>query len=198
MFSKKNKILLRSIYYSKKIPFDLLFCLLKLKNYDLTWRLYGYPLIYMHSKSKIEIGTNWTACSSPRYNSIGVFQKVIIKSLSPNSKIKIGNNVGMSGVSISCSKSITIGDNTLLGSGVLITDSDAHSILYQHRNDPEYIVSKPVNIGKDVFIGARAIILKGVTIGDGAVIGAGSVVSQNVDSLTIVAGNPARFVRKIF
>jgi maltose O-acetyltransferase len=54
----------------------------------------------------------------------------------------------------------------------------------------------PVEIGRSVFIGARAIVLKGVTIGDGAVIGAGAVVTRDVEPGSIVAGNPARAVSK--
>ena len=52
-------------------------------------------------------------------------------------------------------------------------------------------VSDPINIGENCFIGARAIILKGVQIGDGAVIGAGSVVTKNVPEGAIACGNPA-------
>jgi acetyltransferase-like isoleucine patch superfamily enzyme len=52
--------------------------------------------------------------------------------------------------------------------------------------------ARPVRIGRGVFVGARAIILKGVTIGDRAIIGAGAVVTRNVPPRTVVAGNPAR------
>ena len=54
-----------------------------------------------------------------------------------------------------------------------------------------------VTIGNDVWIGAGAIILNGVTIGEGAVVGAGSVVTKDVNPYEIVAGNPARVIRKI-
>ena len=54
-----------------------------------------------------------------------------------------------------------------------------------------------VHIGKNCWIGAGAIIMPGVTIGDNVVIGAGSVVTKNVPDFTVVAGNPARIVRKI-
>ena len=55
---------------------------------------------------------------------------------------------------------------------------------------------EPVVIGNDVWIGARVIILPGVHIGDGCVIGAGSVVTKDVEEYTVVAGNPAKFIRK--
>ncbi len=59
------------------------------------------------------------------------------------------------------------------------------------------ITCKPVHICRQVWIGAGATILPGVTIGENAVVGAGSVVTHDVESNTIVAGNPARFIRKI-
>jgi len=52
-----------------------------------------------------------------------------------------------------------------------------------------------VVIGANVWIGARAIVLKGVTIGDASVIGAGSVIIRDVPAFAVVAGNPARFIR---
>jgi acetyltransferase-like isoleucine patch superfamily enzyme len=56
------------------------------------------------------------------------------------------------------------------------------------------VVSRPVTIGNNVFIGAHSTILKGVTIGDKAIIGAGSVVAKSVPAGEIWAGNPARFI----
>jgi len=59
-------------------------------------------------------------------------------------------------------------------------------------------VDGPTEIGNDVWIGLRAIIMPGVRIGDGAVIGAGSIVTKDVAPYAIVAGNPARFIRNRF
>lgn len=56
--------------------------------------------------------------------------------------------------------------------------------------------AEPITIGNDVWIGGSATILPGVTIGDNAVIGAGCVVTRDVPSNTVVAGNPARVIRK--
>lgn len=68
---------------------------------------------------------------------------------------------------------------------------------YEEIWDSEYetMTKGPVNIGNDVWIGDRAIILSGVTIGDGAVIGAGSIVTHDVDPYSIVAGVPADRVK---
>ena len=54
----------------------------------------------------------------------------------------------------------------------------------------------PITIGHDTWITARAIVLPGVIIGDGAVVGAGSVVTKDVEPWTVVAGNPAKFIKK--
>lgn len=57
---------------------------------------------------------------------------------------------------------------------------------------------KETKIGNDVWIGNSALIMQGITVGDGAVIGAGSIVTKDVEPYTIVAGNPARVIRKRF
>jgi putative colanic acid biosynthesis acetyltransferase WcaF len=58
------------------------------------------------------------------------------------------------------------------------------------------LVTVPIKIGKNVFVGARAFIMPGITIGDYAVIGANSVVSKDVEPWTVVGGNPAKFIKK--
>jgi len=163
-----------------------------LGTWNFTWRFHDLPIIRMCHNSKIEIGEYFVACSNAYYNSIGVFQKVMLFTISEQSVIKIGNNVGISGSVISCNSSIIIGDNVLIGSGVLITDNDAHSINPIFRKVQAKNKSAPILIENDVFIGARSIILKGVTLGQGCVIGAGSVVASNVDAFSIVVGNPAK------
>jgi putative colanic acid biosynthesis acetyltransferase WcaF len=64
-------------------------------------------------------------------------------------------------------------------------------------NDPSLqLITKPITIGKNAFIGARAMILPGVSIGDQAIVGAMSVVTKNIPSDQVVAGNPARKIRE--
>jgi acetyltransferase-like isoleucine patch superfamily enzyme len=98
------------------------------------------------------------------------------------------------------SRSVTIGKHCLLAEGVRVADYDGHPIDSERRRrgeptPPEGI--RPVVIGDDVWIGANAIILKGVRIGDRAIIGAGAIVTRNVESDTVVAGNPARVVKQL-
>jgi virginiamycin A acetyltransferase len=69
-------------------------------------------------------------------------------------------------------------------------------LIYQTRKRNFNI--NPVHIGNDVWIGAKSIILPGITVSDGAVIGAGSIVTKNVKPYTIVAGNPAKLIRRRF
>lgn len=80
----------------------------------------------------------------------------------------------------------------------MIVDTDFHSLNWKDRIDTTGIEQRkirPVNIGKQVFIGSRVIILKGVTIGDNAIIGAGSVVTKDVPKDSIACGNPCCIVK---
>lgn len=92
---------------------------------------------------------------------------------------------------------ITVGDVVEIGPGftcgrdVVIRSYDGHTICQK-----EYNISGPIKIGKHVWIGQRATILKGVTIGDGAIIAAGAIVTKDVPAGCIVAGVPAKVVRE--
>jgi acetyltransferase-like isoleucine patch superfamily enzyme len=92
---------------------------------------------------------------------------------------------------------VSIGNRVLVGAGALIIDSDAHPLHPEDRLRGACPANSPVEIEDDVFIGARAIILKGVRIGQGAVVGAGAVVTSDVPAFTIAAGNPARVVAEV-
>lgn len=93
-------------------------------------------------------------------------------------------------VTITCAKRIIIGKNAHIARGVVIRDYDGHYI-----EDASYRTAKPITIGDNVWIGYRAMILKGVTIGNNSVVAANSVVTKNVPPNCIVAGNPAKIIR---
>jgi maltose O-acetyltransferase len=88
---------------------------------------------------------------------------------------------------------IAIGDRTQIGPAVQIYAADHPRDADARQQGLE--LGRPVQIGRDVWIGGGAIILPGVTIGERAVIGAGSVVTRSVTAGTTVVGNPARLVR---
>jgi acetyltransferase-like isoleucine patch superfamily enzyme len=122
-------------------------------------------------------------------------------------RIGSGTHVG-SGTLLGAAQLIEIGDDVLIAFDVLITDHNSHSLSFaerrndvrewiQGRKDWSNVPMAPVKIGNRAWIGARAIILKGVTVGEGAVVGAGSVVTKDVPDWTIVAGNPARIIRAL-
>ena len=92
-------------------------------------------------------------------------------------------------VQITCGDKIEIGDGCFIGRDVIIRSYDAHQILKEG-----YQVSAPIKIGNRVWIGQRAMILKGVTIGDGAVIAAGAEVTKDVPPHSVVAGVPAKVI----
>lgn len=76
--------------------------------------------------------------------------------------------------------------------------SGGRNILKKNFSNAEFDPYKTTVIGNDVWIGNRAMILQGVTVGDGAVVGAGAVVTKDVSPYSVVAGNPAREIRKRF
>jgi len=162
-----------------------------------SWRFYGLPRIQTRTRGSIQIGTHFSANSHWRYNTIGIFQPVTLKTVTYEATIRIGRNVGVSGCTISAAERIVIEDDVLVGAGCLIADSDFHPIAYEDRDIPEKTLNAPIHIGAGAFIGARSIVLKGVTIGRGSVIGAGSVVTRDIPPGVIAAGNPARVIRQI-
>lgn len=124
-------------------------------------------------------------------------------------RVNIGNNVYIGSSIIGCVCSITIEDDVLISYQCVIQDSDNHSSKYSLRKKDtadwknngyhnwQITPQKSVKISKGSWIGACAIILKGVTIGEGAIVGAGSVVTKDVPDWTIVAGNPAKIIKTI-
>lgn len=157
------------------------------------WNFKGCPFIRVGGRhSGIEIGENFMAVSRICDNSIGVPHRVVIRTVADEAKISIGRDVGVSGCVISAAKSIRIGDRVLIGSGALIFDSDLHPLETGIRHGRGKCA--PIVIEDDVLIGARAIVLKGVTIGKGAIVGAGAVVAKDVPAGARAVGNPARII----
>lgn len=108
---------------------------------------------------------------------------------SKNAKLTLGSGYINCNSEIRCFDSITIGENVAIAKEVIIRDSDMHKV-------SNSVMTAPIVIGNHVWIGTRAMIMKGVTIGDGAIVAAGAVVTKDVPSNSIVAGVPAKVVKE--
>ncbi len=122
---------------------------------------------------------------------------ILIQPRTPDARIRIGAGTHLANGSelIAC-LAITIGRHCRIGARTLIVDSDFHGLAPAQRDQPGR--SAPVRVGNNVWIGANAIVLKGVTIGDDAVVGAGCVVTRDVPRGAVAAGNPMRVVGSVY
>ena len=111
----------------------------------------------------------------------------------PTGHLEIGNNVFINyGSSLVSSAHLKVGDDCLIGTHVMIMDCDFHRV----EDKMWDTTGQPIVIEDRAWLGNRSIILKGVTIGHDAVVAAGSVVTRDVPSATLVAGVPAKVVRR--
>jgi maltose O-acetyltransferase len=99
------------------------------------------------------------------------------------------------GGSIAAAELIRIGPRCLIGPHVLIMDNDFHRIEPERRL--EWPESKPIIIEENVWIGARVVVLPGVTIGADSCIGAGSIVTEDVPARVFAAGVPCKVIRHL-
>jgi acetyltransferase-like isoleucine patch superfamily enzyme len=166
---------------------------------DLGAVVIGRPIIRRHPGSRIVLGRGTSLISDPRFTALGVSRPVILRTLRPGAVLDIGSDTGLSGATICAADSVRIGRRVLAGADVLIADTDFHPVeMLPRRHAPESAASSaPVEIHDDVFLGARTIVLKGVTIGAGTVVGAGSVVTSSLPAGVVAAGNPCRVLRPL-
>jgi acetyltransferase-like isoleucine patch superfamily enzyme len=144
------------------------------------WR--GRPTLAVYGK--LTVGNDWKMFGKPYPARI---------TIEPGAEIRTGDNFGLNyGVEIYAAKSITMGDNAMIGDQVTIYDTDFHRI-----DEGGEVRVAPVTIGDNVWLGRGATVLPGVSIGDHSIVAAGAVVAKDVPARTVVAGNPARPVRDV-
>ena len=162
------------------------------------WRFYGLPVIQKHRRSRMRFGGHLQLRSTLRSNPLGPYHPVILCTWQPGAVLEVGDRFGMTGGTICAAERVTIGNNVIMGANSTIIDTDFHLLYSQGRRlRVRDVGTAPVMIEDDVFIGMNCIILKGVRIGCGSIVGAGSVITRDVPPVTLVAGNPARVIRKI-
>jgi galactoside O-acetyltransferase len=130
--------------------------------------------------------------------------------------VSIGDRAYIGGGTIICREGVTIGNDVTMAWGVAIYDHNSNAFdwrqraktvkhFYDHYGKPGCyesidwtgVASAPIVIEDKVWIGFDAVILKGVRIGEGAIVGARAVVTRDVEPYTVVAGNPARMIKRI-
>jgi UDP-2-acetamido-3-amino-2,3-dideoxy-glucuronate N-acetyltransferase len=137
--------------------------------------------------------SNLYGCEIGRESRIGPFVEI-------QKRAKIGKRCKISSHSFICSD-VTIEDNVFIGHGVMFTNDVYPRSINKNgeiRKEEEWQKNfKQILIKKGASIGSGSVILPGIIIGEDSIVGAGSVVTHNVPQKTIVAGNPARVLRKI-
>lgn len=153
-------------------------------------------------RSVDRVGAHARTLGRPRIENLGRMElgrDVLLRSVNvpvelctgPEGTLRIGDGVRLNyGVSVAAQKEVSIGARTRIGPYVMIVDSDFHDPYLRSRR-PE---ARPVVIEEDVWIGAKASVLRGVRVGRGAIVGTGAVVTRDVAPFSVVAGVPARVV----
>jgi acetyltransferase-like isoleucine patch superfamily enzyme len=148
-------------------------------------RLWGTPFI--HNEGTLIIGERARLVSNVA---------TLEFQIGPEGTLEIGANSFINyGASIGATKLVKIGAGCSIGPHVIMMDNDFHRMEPERRN--ERPPSAPIVLGDNVWIAARAIVLRGVTIGEGSVIGAASVVAHDVPPRSVAVGIPAKVVRTL-
>jgi acetyltransferase-like isoleucine patch superfamily enzyme len=156
------------------------------------------PIIYSKKNTSIIIGNNVTLNSNNYGYHLNMFSKIKLMTDRPNAIIEIGTNTRIHGTCIHAYKKIHIGENCLIAANCQLFDGNAHDLSFP-------LVEKRINttgdakeiiINDNVWIGTNCIILPGANIGYGSVISAGSVVANNIPSMCIAGGVPAKVIKQ--
>ena len=156
-------------------------------------RMVRFP-VFVRGKKYIDFGSNLTT---------GRYCRIEVNGIHSEKKLIFGENVNIGDyVSIRCANRISIGNNVLMGSRVLIIDNSHGKYTGENQDNPNTppnqreLVTKPIKIEDNVWIGEGAVIQQGVTIGKGSIVAANSVVTKDVPPKTIVGGVPAKRIKE--
>lgn len=154
--------------------------------------------ISISPEANVIIGKAFYMNSGPE-SGIGVTPSKI--NVTAGATLSIGDYTGISSATILVKNSVVIGNHVNIGGGCFLSDSNHHSTVWQERKERQLDVQNaktaPIIIGDYVFIGARSMILKGVTIGDRSIVAAGSVVTKSIPADELWGGAPAKFIKKL-
>lgn len=170
------------IFYGSKLRLE------KSSKIDFNGKLYiGYnsPKIPKSAKSNLFMGNGAKLISHGTFRICNGF----FINIHNNAELELGSGYFNHGVKIYCHNKIRIGYNVAIAEDVILMDFDEHKI-------DELSLSKSIQIGNNVWIGIRAIILKGVNIGEGSVIAAGALVARDVPPRCLAAGVPAKIIKE--
>jgi acetyltransferase-like isoleucine patch superfamily enzyme len=152
---------------------------------------------YCRGKSSLKFGEGFTTGYRCRFDLLNE-ENDKLKRLIIGKNCKIGDDVH-----IVAKNRVTIGNNCLFASKIFISDTSHGEYSNNENNsspnvppDERNLYTQPVNIGNNVWIGENVCILLGVSIGDGCIIGANSVVNKDIPENSIVAGVPAKIIKK--
>ena len=172
------------------------------------FRVFGKISVKVSKDSTVNIGDDVVITSGRDNNPLSPNIKGSIF-ITHHGTLRVGDYTGMSSPHIWIKQGLHIGQHVNIGADCIIIDNDCHSINHLFRRDLSitdngYTVdyndakSAEITIEDDVLIGARCVILKGVTIGARTIIGAGSVVTRNIPADCIAGGNPCRVIKHLY
>lgn len=176
-------------------------------KYGKNFRVFNHLYLKIHVGALVQIGNNCTIMSGAGLNPLSRNIKTCIY-VGKKATLKLGNDVGISSSTLWVKESVSIGNSVAIGADCIIMDTDAHNLDWKIRCSEETneygesvdmvtAASAPIVIEDNVLVEARCIILKGVTIGARSIIGSGSIVTKDIPSDCIAAGNPCKVIKSI-
>jgi acetyltransferase-like isoleucine patch superfamily enzyme len=202
IFTYIYKAINKLLSYIRRLQWIIVFFKFKLNKFKFftDFKSNGIPITTISLGAKISIGHKFRMNNGLLNNKIGRQQPCFFV-VTKEGKLTIGDNVGISATAIVCWNQIEMGNNVRIGGGTVIYDTDFHSLDFEDRIPfPEirdHVITSPIFIKENVFIGAHCTVLKGVTIGKNSIIGACSVVTKDIPENEVWGGNPAKFIRSL-